>query len=651
MGREEEEVGRKIAALELGTAAATATPGVAEMSAAELADIEAKKRERKERKKLRKQESRLSAGRASAAVIPAEPNGSVLHPDGSRGCRSVRDFVPLCRLGQGAFGRVMLVRWRGDGRAYAMKAVRADETSSSTSMAEQLLVERRVLTELSHEPHPLLASARCCFRSARHLHFVMDFLQGGTLARHLSEMPTNPKAMPEETVRFYAAQIALALGALHSRGMLYLDLKLENVIISARGDATLVDFGFVRCDVDVAAGQTVKRVGGTRCYLAPEAIMGQPVGAACDWWALGVLVFELLVGYLPFRGDNDKALGSAICNARVRFPREESDGALDVTDGGEATSAQDGRDAGAAGGVGSGGGGVAQQPGGGPKPPSADAVALVRRLLTKKAEARLGSKEGVVEVSSHAFLRQLEPSDLLDSERMPRPLVPTLDADVDVRYFERKHTSHTAPISAEDQDASAEAQSIAAANAAAARRMELAAKEAELVAAAAADAKAVAGAKRLAAANAADAARAAVLKEAEDAAIEAQKRLRAAQKKLRGSAELREEHERGGKTLNSEQRKKLEGIPRLQEEVNELTETAAALDAALKQTQQKHAVESSRVEEARRAVQEEVDNAAQCADAAAREQDAERERRAKRLAGLLDELSIEKFAFVATEWL
>ena len=78
----------------------------------------------------------------------------------------------------------------------------------------------------------------------------------------------------------------------------------------------------MRCDVDAAAGQTVKRAGGTRCYLAPEAIMQQPVGAPCDWWALGVLVFELLVGHAPFLGENDKALNQAICNARVRFPRD-----------------------------------------------------------------------------------------------------------------------------------------------------------------------------------------------------------------------------------------------------------------------------------------------------------------------------------------
>ena len=82
--------------------------------------------------------------------------------------------------------------------------------------------------------------------------------------------------------------------------MLYLDLKLENVLLSAEGDAVLVDFGFARCGIDVAGGQTVRRPGGTRVYTPPEGILGRPVGAACDWWALGILLYELRTRAPPF---------------------------------------------------------------------------------------------------------------------------------------------------------------------------------------------------------------------------------------------------------------------------------------------------------------------------------------------------------------
>ena len=106
--------------------------------------------------------------------------------------------------------------------------------------------------------------------------------------------------------------------------MLYFDLKLENVLLSAEGDAVLVDFGFARCGIDVAGGQTVRRPGGTRVYTPPEGILGRPVGAACDWWALGILLYELIVGYGPFaeHASDERSLRLAITNGRVRFPRE-----------------------------------------------------------------------------------------------------------------------------------------------------------------------------------------------------------------------------------------------------------------------------------------------------------------------------------------
>ena len=108
--------------------------------------------------------------------------------------------------------------------------------------------------------------------------------------------------------RFFSAQIAVALGELHARGVLYLDLKLENVMLSRTGNAVLVDFGLAQQGVDVANGGTAKRLGGTKAYLSPEAISGTQVGAAADWWAYGVVLFEMLTGGAPFVGADKKAL-------------------------------------------------------------------------------------------------------------------------------------------------------------------------------------------------------------------------------------------------------------------------------------------------------------------------------------------------------
>ncbi|KOO22915.1 protein kinase brain isozyme, partial [Chrysochromulina tobinii] len=487
-----------------------------------------------EAKKLRLASKASGEGlRDSGAVIPPEPDASVV--DGRRSCCAPSDFAILCMLGKGAFGRVALMRWRGDGRPYAMKTVRLDSLATD-KMAIELVTERRVLTELSEAPHARLAYARCCFRSAKHLHFVMEFLQGGSLARLLDEAiqhQTQPGlALPEPIVRYYAAQLVLALGALHSRGMLYLDLKLENVILNARGDAKLVDFGFVRCDVDVGRLQAVKRAGGTRCYLAPEAILGLPVSAPCDWWALGVLVYELLVGYGPFRGDNDKALGAAICNSRLRFPRhcKEDDEDEDLPAGAPAAASP-----------------FASPSFGPPRPSSASSVTsnssdgdFVRKLLTKKAEARLGTR-GADECRAHPFLRSLDWA-ALEAGTLESPYVPVLSGETDVRYFARKFTSCSTPTSASEVGAGVESDVVVAqaeaAQAAAARKAELKEQERKLAEHAEAEAKAALAAKAAAASLAATAAKDAAVELATDAASEAAKKLRASQKKLRQATEL-----------------------------------------------------------------------------------------------------------------
>ena len=183
--------------------------------------------------------------------------------------------------------------------------------------------------------------------------------------------------------------------------MLYLDLKLENVMLSAAGDAVLVDFGLAQRGVDVAKGGTAKRVGGSKAYAAPEALASHQVSAASDWWALGVVLFELLTGGAPFSGADKKALQAAICNCRVRFPAESA--------------------------------------------VSGEARALVRRLLAKQPEQRLGVAGGLDEVQSHPFFRGLDWAALLACALQP-PHVPALAHDADARYFDAKFTSQPSRI-------------------------------------------------------------------------------------------------------------------------------------------------------------------------------------------------------------
>ena len=308
------------------------------------------------------------------------------------------DVEPLCLLGRGAFGKVMLVRGLHDGAAYAMKVLRVDAIAKQR-MAAEVQTERDVMVSFARQPHPFVVPALRGYRSGSHYHIVMPFLAGGTLLAHIKAQ--TPVRLEEASARFYGGQIALALGELHARGVLYLDLKLENILISAAGDAVLVDFGLAQQGVDVAAGATAKRVGGTKAYLSPEAISSNQVGAATDWWALGVVLFEMLTGTAPFVGADKKALQAAICNCRMRFPAES-------TVSGEARS-------------------------------------LVRRLLAKQTEQRLGVAGGVAEVQAHPFFRGLDWAALLACALQP-PHVPVLEHDADARHFEAKYTAQPARI-------------------------------------------------------------------------------------------------------------------------------------------------------------------------------------------------------------
>merc|ERR1719482_1690844 len=173
-----------------------------------------------------------------------------------------------------------------------MKVLRVDAVAKQR-MAAEVQAERDVMVSFARQPHPFVVPALRSYRSGSHYHLVMPFLAGGTLLAHIKA---------QAPARFYGGQIALALGELHARGVLYLDLKLENILISAAGDAVLVDFGLAQQGVDVAGGATAKRVGGTKAYLSPEAISSNQVGAAADWWALGVVLFEMLTGTAPFVG-------------------------------------------------------------------------------------------------------------------------------------------------------------------------------------------------------------------------------------------------------------------------------------------------------------------------------------------------------------
>ena len=427
-------------------------------------------------------------------------------------------------------------------------------------------------------------------------------------------------------------------------------------------------------------------MGGTRCYLAPEAILSQPVGAACDWWALGVLLFELLCGYPPFYGGNDKAIGSAICNERVRFP-------VPVTSAAGAAAPATAPAAAPAANWQPAAGPSTTRPTGGPsatpaRPPSAngeearqqhggedgrpplsnDAISIVRKLLAKKPEQRLGStvgsggsgsdgSNGADEVRAHPFLaRVIDWGALLDGTST-RPHVPTLASEVDARYFDRKHVLQTAPLSAEEEGegAAATAQEVEPAAVESRRLQDLKAAEARLKAEAQAEAQARATAAREAATKAIEDAKIAEVRAAEEPLAETRRKARAVEKKLRQAVELQQVDPSG---LNGEQRQKLRAVPKLEEELKELQAAAQSLDEAYQ------AVVARQVDETRREAERRKADAKQAKRTEAQRREAEARKQAERTesascvarqqkrdkVSLLEALGSRKFDYVCVEW-
>lgn len=140
----------------------------------------------------------------------------------------------------------------------------------------------------------------------------MRYLGGGELFQHLS----NAKRFSEKQAKFYAAQIALGLGHLHSKDFIYRDLKLENVLMDDNGYVSLTDFGMAKI---VRDGEIAKTFCGTPEYLAPEVLEGEGYDKTADWWSLGILTFEMMNGLPPFYNKSQSLMFKLIKEGEVKF--------------------------------------------------------------------------------------------------------------------------------------------------------------------------------------------------------------------------------------------------------------------------------------------------------------------------------------------
>jgi len=229
------------------------------------------------------------------------------------------DFEILQTIGKGGFGKVVKVAKKDTKKVYAMKIMNKTKISGQRQL-QCLIAERNIMLN----DNPFLMHLHYSFQTDDKLYFVMDYIPGGDLAYHLEVKGR----FNEKEAKFISAEIVLALEHLHSCGIIYRDLKLENILLDGQGHICLTDFGLSK-ELD-SYGATTKTVCGTPTYLAPEVLLGQPYGNLIDWWSLGVVLYELFTGMNPFDARDFDAVLNNILHSAVIIPEYVPSSAKDL---------------------------------------------------------------------------------------------------------------------------------------------------------------------------------------------------------------------------------------------------------------------------------------------------------------------------------
>jgi len=228
---------------------------------------------------------------------------------------TLQDFEIKSVIGRGSFGKVFLVVKKDDpSQVYAMKAL-AKNVILEYDQVESTKLEKDILLMADH---PFLVGMNFVFQTESKIFFVMRFVRGGELFSHLRKM----SRFPEDDARFYAVQVCLAIGYLHDKKIIYRDLKPENILMDENGYLCLTDFGLAKILQD---GQQANTFCGTPDYLAPEILSDSGHGFPVDWWAIGILTYEMIVGCPPFftQSNNYEKMYQMIKKRAVHFPDPE----------------------------------------------------------------------------------------------------------------------------------------------------------------------------------------------------------------------------------------------------------------------------------------------------------------------------------------
>ena len=294
---------------------------------------------------------------------------------------TLEDFSPLKVLGRGSFGKVVLVRLEKTKKLYAMKILKK-ELVIKRKQVNHTMTERSLLEKLNH---PFIVKLFYAFQDEFKLYFITEFMQGGELFFHLRRN----SQYKEKSVKFYMSEILLAIDYMHKNNFIYRDLKPENILIDKFGHIKLTDFGLSKL-LDEEEQKTYT-LCGTPEYLAPEIIFEKGYDKTCDWFSFGVVMFEMLCGFHPFKQKKGK-FNPQIYKMKIIIPENIAKNAKD----------------------------------------------LIEKLLNSNPRERIGYNSSE-EIMKHDFFKDIDFDKVLQREYKP-PFIPKLDNEEDLRYFDKGFT-------------------------------------------------------------------------------------------------------------------------------------------------------------------------------------------------------------------
>ncbi|KAL0962836.1 hypothetical protein UPYG_G00346140 [Umbra pygmaea] len=345
--------------------------------------------ERKEQQRI-SWDSPVDKDRPATVLEEAEPLYAIPRKEHHK--FTLDNFILHKMLGKGSFGKVFLSELKNTGEFFALKALKKDVVLMDDDV-ECTMVERRVLS-LACE-HPFLTHLHCTFQTRENLFFVMEYLNGGDLMFHIQ----NCHKFDLQRSTFYAAEIICGLQFLHCKGIVYRDLKLDNVLLDSEGHIKIADFGM--CKENMQADARTATFCGTPDYIAPEILLGQKYGISVDWWSFGVLLYEMLIGQSPFHGHDEEELFQSIRTDDPCYPRWLTKDARDI----------------------------------------------LIKLFVREPERRLGVKGNI---RQHSFFKDTDWSALEKREVVP-PFRPTVTSPSDVSNFDKEFINEKPRLSCADR--------------------------------------------------------------------------------------------------------------------------------------------------------------------------------------------------------